>query len=86
MKRMVSIMLKTSEIRSKEIINMSDGRRLGLISDVEVNMETGVVEAIIVPGAYKIRGLFGKGNEIIINWSDIKKIGADVILVDMVMP
>lgn len=75
-------MIKTSELKQKEVININDGRRLGLVTDVEINMETGNLEAIIIPGAGKLFGFFSKENDIVINWTSIKKIGVDVILVD----
>ena len=76
-------MCRTSDFRQKEVINISDGRRLGFVSDVEVNMEDGRLEAIILPGMARLFGLRGKDNEIIIPWDCIKKIGEDIILVDM---
>ncbi|MDF2839581.1 MAG: photosystem reaction center protein [Clostridia bacterium] len=75
-------MIKTSELKQKEVINMNDGRRLGLVSDMEINMETGNLEAIVIPAGGKLLGFFSKENDIVINWTNIKKIGVDVILVD----
>lgn len=75
-------MIKTSELKQKEVININDGRRLGLVCDVEINMETGNLEAIIIPAGGKFLGFFSKESDIIIGWSNIKKIGVDVILVD----
>ena len=75
-------MVKISEIKQKEVININDGRRLGIVNDVEINMETGELEAIIIPGSGKLLGFFSKENDIVINWSSIKKIGVDVVLVD----
>lgn len=75
-------MIKTSELKQKEVININDGKRLGLVSDVEINMETGNLEAIVIPAGGKFLGFLSKENDIVINWSSIKKIGVDVILVD----
>ncbi|MGB7605603.1 MAG: YlmC/YmxH family sporulation protein [Lutisporaceae bacterium] len=75
-------MIKTSELKQKEVININDGRRLGLVCDVEINMETGNLEAIIIPAGGKFLGFFSKESDIIIGWSNIRKIGVDVILVD----
>ncbi|QEK11962.1 YlmC/YmxH family sporulation protein [Crassaminicella thermophila] len=76
-------MISTSDLREKEIINIIDGRRLGFISDIEVNLEKGRIEALIVPGPGKILGIFGKDNDYVITWREIKKIGVDVILVEL---
>jgi len=74
---------RSSELKQKEVINISDGRRLGFVSDVEVNLEDGRIEAVIIPGAGRIFGIIGKDNEFVIPWERIKKIGEDIILVEM---
>lgn len=76
-------MVKTSDLREREVVNVRDGSRLGMISDIEVNLETGVVESVVVPGPGKILGLFGRNQDIVIRWSEIVKIGTHVILVDI---
>ncbi|MGF7058821.1 YlmC/YmxH family sporulation protein [Brassicibacter mesophilus] len=75
-------MVKTSDLREKEVVNVRDGARLGLISDIEVNLEKGLVEAIVIPGPGKILGFFGRNQEFVIRWKNIVRIGSDVILVD----
>jgi len=77
------MMVKASDIKSKEIINLNDGKRLGLVNDIEINMETGNIDAIVLPGTGKLFGIFTKDNDVVVNWSCIKKIGVDVILVDV---
>lgn len=69
-------------MKSKEVINVADGARLGFVSDVEIDVETGNLVSIVVPGAYKVFGLFGKEEDIVIDWKDIKKIGDEIIIVD----
>lgn len=78
----VCLLTKTSELREREVVNILDGRRLGLASDLEIEIETGRILAIVVPGPGKILGLFGKSDDFVIPWERIKKIGVDVILVD----
>ncbi|MDO4563837.1 MAG: YlmC/YmxH family sporulation protein [Clostridia bacterium] len=74
-------MYRTSDFRQKEVINVTDGKRLGFISDVEVNLERGVIEAIVVPGQRRFFGLFGNESDYVIPWGNIAKIGDDIILV-----
>lgn len=76
-------MIKASDLREKEVINVNDGSRLGLISDIEVDLDRGEVKAIIIPGPGKILGFIGKNNEQVIRWENIVKIGNDVILVNL---
>ncbi|MGJ0847824.1 YlmC/YmxH family sporulation protein [Tissierella praeacuta] len=75
-------MLKLSEIREKEIININNGERMGYIDDFELNLENGCIDSIIINGISKVLGIFGKSSEIAIDWNDIIKIGTDTILVD----
>ncbi|RCX15498.1 YlmC/YmxH family sporulation protein [Anaerobacterium chartisolvens] len=76
-------MCRSLELKQKEVINISDGRRLGFVSDVIINLEDGRLDAIVIPGAGKFFGIIGKDSEIVIVWDNIKKIGEDIILVDM---
>ena len=62
-------------------MNISDGRKLGNIGDIEINLETGKIETIIIGSSGRLLGFFGKEEEIIIPWNQIVKIGTDVILV-----
>ncbi|SDY75574.1 sporulation protein, YlmC/YmxH family [Evansella caseinilytica] len=73
-------MLKISDIQSKDIVNLSDGRLLGHISDLDINLETGKIEALIIGGG-KMMNLFQRDQEVIIPWKNVVKIGSDVILV-----
>lgn len=72
-----------SDLKQKEVINILDGRRLGNIIDIEIDVERGKLTAIMVPGQGKFLGLFGRNEEIIIPWEKVSKIGADVILVEV---
>ncbi|HOJ78498.1 MAG TPA: YlmC/YmxH family sporulation protein [Bacillota bacterium] len=76
------MLTKTSELREREVVNILDGKRLGLASDLEIDVETGRIKAIVVPGPGKFLWFFGKSEDFIIPWERIKKIGVDVILVD----
>ncbi len=73
-----------NELKTKEVINISDGARLGYVSDVEINLADGRLTAIIVPGAYRLMGFLGKEDDIIIKWENIKKIGDDIIIIENV--
>ena len=75
-------MVKISELKQKDVINLKDGSTLGVVYDVEIDMEKGKIDALVVPGTGKILGLFSKESDIVVSWGNIKKIGADVILID----
>ncbi|HEY8500426.1 MAG TPA: YlmC/YmxH family sporulation protein [Clostridia bacterium] len=74
---------RIAELRQKEVINVSDGRRLGFVKDAEVSLETGRVLSIVLPGPYSFFRFFGKETELVIPWKDVRKIGEDIILVDI---
>jgi len=76
-------MLKASDLTQKEVINIADGKRIGLITDLEVDLKKGKINAVIIPDSGRFMGLFGKEHEFEISWDQIKKIGEDVILVEI---
>lgn len=75
-------MLRISDLRHKDVINCQDGKRLGFIRDIEIDIIRGGVEAIVIPGPTRLLSLFAKNDEIVMPWRQIKKIGVDVILVE----
>ena len=73
---------KFTDLQCKEVICISNGQRLGFISDVLVELPDGKVCAIVVPGPGKLLGLTGHKDDFIIPWSCIQRIGPDIVLVD----
>jgi YlmC/YmxH family sporulation protein len=76
-------MVKISDLRTREVINIADGRRLGPIKDIDIDLEQGRINAIILPGASKMLSFFGREDEVVVPWGKIKRIGVDVILIDL---
>ncbi|XJZ28420.1 YlmC/YmxH family sporulation protein [Bacillota bacterium Lsc_1132] len=74
-------MVKISEFQIKDVVNVADGKKLGNIGDIDINLTTGKIEAIVISGGGRVLGFFGKDEEIVITWKNILKIGHDVILV-----
>ena len=77
-----NIVYSTRDLKLKEVINVIDGKRMGNITDIEIDVETGRLTAIVVPGIGKFLGLFGRNEDVVIPWDKISKIGMDVILVE----
>ena len=75
-------MHKTADFRQKEVINIATGERIGYISDVDIDMNSGTLNSVIIPRSGKIFGLFGGEKDIVIPWDAIRTIGDDIILVD----
>ena len=74
--------VELSELKCKEVVNVITGKRMGKIIDLVIDCEKSCIRGIIVPGDGGF--CWFKGNEnIYIPWKDIKKIGDDVILVEV---
>ena len=67
------------DLRRKEVININDGCRLGLVADLDLRAPEGQILAIVVYGPARF---FGRGEEFYIPWDCIQRIGDDIILID----
>lgn len=76
-------MLRVSDLRMRDVVNIVDGRRLGMIKDIDLDLEEGRIKSIILPGAGRLMGFLGKNDDIVIPWEKIRKLGVDVILVEV---
>ena len=74
---------RVTDLRCKEVINVTDGLRLGFVSDVEILLPEGKVLALVVPGPCRVFGLFGRKDDFVIPWNCIRRIGSDIILVEL---
>ena len=74
---------RVTDLRCKEVINVTDGLRLGFVSDVEILLPEGKVLALGVPGPCRFFGLFGRKDDFVIPWNCIRRIGSDIILVEL---
>ena len=74
---------KGLDFKHKEVINITDGKRLGYVQDVCADLGTGVITSIIVPGNNRLINIFASNNDIVIPWNKIKCIGDDLILVEI---
>ena len=75
--------MNLSDLQSKDIINMLDGKKIGNIVDARFNVATGNIEKLIIEPS---KSLFSMKNASLeIDFSKIKKIGEDVILIDKII-
>ena len=74
-----------STFRCKEVINISDGCRLGYVSDLEIDTDCGKVLTLIIPGPCRLFGLLGREEDYAVPWQCIRRIGSDIILVDILL-
>ena len=75
--------IKFSALQCKEVICINDGKRLGFITDIDMDPGDGSIRAIIVPGPGRLLGLMGQKEDYFIPWCCIRRIGPDIVLVDI---
>lgn len=76
--------MRLSEMSGKEIIDLDHGERLGMVgqSDLVINENTGVIESMILPSS-SFLSIGKKREEIIIPWMAIRKIGPEMIIIEL---
>lgn len=70
--------MRLSDLQDKDIVNISDGKKIGNIIDVNID-EKGIMKSLIVEES-KFK-LFNTKSETEVSWRQIEKIGEDVILI-----
>ena len=56
--------------------------RYGWVGDVEVDLDSGQVRALVVPGRLRLFGLLGREEDRVFPWEAVRRFGADTILVE----
>jgi len=77
--------LLLSELGGKELVNLNNGERLGIIadSDIIVDEKTGKIISLLIPERRFQLRLFGGSQEFEIPWESIRKIGQDMIIIEV---
>lgn len=73
---------RITKLRDKEIIDVRSGSRYGYVGDLEIDLETGKVRSLVVPGRLRLFGLLGREKERVFPWESLRRIGEDIILVE----
>lgn len=73
--------MRLSELQSKDIVALEDGKKIGNVIDVLID-EKGNLIALIIQQSKFLNNFFSSQGEIEIKWEQIEKIGEDVILVN----
>lgn len=76
--------MRLSDLSGKEIVDVKKAERLGVLgqTDLEIDIESGQIKALLIP-TLKWFGLKRQGGEVRVPWNYIKKIGNDIIIIDM---
>lgn len=72
--------MRLSDLQSKDIVNIVDGRKIGNIIDININTN-GQMESLVVEKSKFLVSIFTNKDEIEVKWEQIEKIGEDVIIV-----
>ena len=76
--------MSLSELKLKDVVNVDTGKKLGRVMDIEFSVCDGCVQAIVVPGDFKLGSVLkGEKTGVVIPWERIARIGDDVILVQL---
>ena len=73
---------RIAQLRCKEVISVEDGSRYGYVGDMEIDLATGQVHALVIPGRRRLFGLLGREEDKVIPWACVRRFGEDIILVD----
>ncbi len=75
--------MRLSELQSKAVISLLDGKKIGNIIDIKIEEGSGKIQALIVEPNHFFLKVFSSKEEIEVYWTNIEKIGEDVILVKL---
>ncbi len=75
--------MKLSELQKKDIVNIRDGKKIGRIIDVEFDPSSGYMIHFVIEKARFVRSMFSVSEDLNIKFTQIKKLGEDVILIDI---
>ncbi len=75
--------MKLSSLTSKDVINDTDGNKLGRIQDAEIDTLTGKINSIKINSGFKFTSFLNSKSGYNVPWNRIVKIGGDVIIVDI---
>ncbi|WP_026476064.1 YlmC/YmxH family sporulation protein [Alkaliphilus transvaalensis] len=77
--------MRFSSMSGKEIVNLCDGSRLGIIgdSDLLVDEKTGKIVALLIPDQKNVFNFLSTNSILEIPWNAIKKIGNDMIIIEL---
>ena len=68
-------------MRTMEVIDINSGSKVGHIKDIKIDCDAQRILSILLPG--EVKGWFSKSEDLEVKWSNIIKVGVDVILVDL---
>ena len=71
------------QLQERQVVNIADGKCLGNLKDIELNIWTGRIESLVLPAINGFWNRLQNSGELVISWDKVVRIGVDVILVDV---
>lgn len=77
--------MRLSDLMGKEVINLGDGARLGFVDECDLLFDgrSGSISALLLPKRGLLSAMMGEGRSQSIPWQSIRRIGDEVIIVDL---
>lgn len=80
------MVMRIGEMRSRDVIGIRDGTRIGALGDIEFDAEKAQLTAVVVYGRPRLFGLLGHEDDCVIPWQSVRTVGEDAVLVDFDPP
>ena len=79
------MIVRLSDMTGKEVINIGDGARLGIIEECELHFDsrTGRIDSLLLPSRGGLLQIFSEYKGAEIPWQSIRRIGDEVIIADL---
>ena len=74
---------KISDLQERQIVNIADGKCLGNIKDIELNVLDGTIQALVLPNTGGFWSMLQNQGDLLIPWQKVIRLGVDVVLIDM---
>ncbi len=78
--------VRMGDLHDKEVICVKDGYKLGFVDDLELDVMSARVSALVIYGKARWFGLFGREEDTVVPWESIEVVGTDAVLVDFPSP
>ena len=75
--------MRLSDLQRKDIVNINDGRIVGRVIDADINEKDGTLISLIIEKNKYFKNIFSNETEVSIRFDQIKKLGSDVILIEI---
>ncbi|RJX22684.1 MAG: YlmC/YmxH family sporulation protein [Desulforudis sp.] len=77
--------MRLSQMAGKEIVNIADGSRLGVVghSDISIDPSTGEIYSLLLPRRPNVLNVWTGQQELVVPWDAVRKVGTEVIVVEL---